>query len=109
VLALPEPAHAAAATTPQRISQAMTTAIVERRLMPGTKLVEQQIADIFQVSRTVVRQALNQLASDRLVALSPARGAFVCTPSVQVARRVFEVLAELLSRCSAAMPTPRWR
>ena len=32
-----------------RIVEALTTAIVERRLMPGTKLVEQQLADLFEV------------------------------------------------------------
>ena len=79
----------------QRIVDAITTAIVERRLMPGTKLVEQQIADIFGVSRTLVRQALNQLSRDRLVTLEPARGAFVAKPSVQEAHQVFEVRAML--------------
>ena len=81
----------AAPTTTQRIVDSITTAIVERRLMPGTKLAEQPIADIFQVSRTVVRQALNQLSRDRLVTLEPARGAFVARPSVEEARQVFEV------------------
>jgi DNA-binding GntR family transcriptional regulator len=84
-----------AETTPlgatQRIVDSITTAIVERRLMPGTKLAEQQIADIFQVSRTLVRQALNQLSRDHLVTLEPARGAFVAQPSVGEARQVFEV------------------
>ena len=75
----------------QRIVDAITTAIVERRLMPGTKLAEQQIADIFQVSRTLVRQALNQLSRDHLITLEPARGAFVAQPSVEEARQVFEV------------------
>jgi DNA-binding GntR family transcriptional regulator len=75
----------------QRIVDSITTAIVERRLMPGTKLAEQQIADIFKVSRTLVRQALNQLSRDHLVTLSPARGAFVAQPSVDEARQVFEV------------------
>ncbi len=70
----------------QRIADAITTAIVERRLMPGTKLAEQQIADIFKVSRTLVRQALNQLSRDHLVTLEPARGAFVAQPSVEEAR-----------------------
>lgn len=74
----------------QRIVDAITAAIVERRLMPGTKLVEQQIADVFSVSRTLVRQALNQLSRDRLVTLEPARGAFVAQPSVEEARQVFE-------------------
>jgi DNA-binding GntR family transcriptional regulator len=75
----------------QRIVDAITSAIVERRLMPGTKLAEQQIADIFKVSRTLVRQALNQLSRDHLVTLEPARGAFVAQPSVEEARQVFEV------------------
>ncbi len=79
------------ASSTQRIAEAITTAIVERRLMPGTKLAEQQIADIFKVSRTLVRQALNQLSRDRLVTLEPARGAFVAQPSVDEARQVFEV------------------
>lgn len=99
----------AAPTTTQRIVDSITTAIVERRLMPGTKLAEQPIADIFQVSRTVVRQALNQLSRDRLVTLEPARGAFVARPSVEEARQVFEVrqmLEAALVRELAATITP---
>ena len=79
----------------ERIVASITTAIVERRLMPGTKLSEQKIADIFQVSRTLVRQALNQLSRDRLVTLNPARGASVAMPSVDEARQVFQVRAML--------------
>ncbi len=89
------PAGAEAAGPTRRIVESVTNAIVERRLMPGTKLVEQQIADIFGVSRTLVRQALNQLSRDRLVTLEPARGAFVAKPSVQEARQVYEVRAML--------------
>jgi DNA-binding GntR family transcriptional regulator len=75
----------------QRIADSITAAIVERRLMPGTKLAEQKIADIFQVSRTLVRQALNQLSRDKLVTLAPGRGARVAEPSADEARQVFEV------------------
>ncbi len=91
IRARPAAAAASGAGSTQRIVDAITTAIVERRLMPGTKLAEQQIADIFAVSRTLVRQALNQLSRDRLVTLQPARGAFVARPSVEEARQVFEV------------------
>jgi DNA-binding GntR family transcriptional regulator len=90
LVAAAHPPRGAAGVTDD-IVDAITTAIVERRLMPGTKLVEQQIADIFEVSRTVVRQALNQLSRDRLVTLEPARGAFVATPSIDEARQVFQV------------------
>ncbi len=86
------PPRAAIGAT-ERIVESITTAIVERRLAPGTKLAEQKIADIFAVSRTLVRQALNQLSRDRLVTLEPARGAFVAMPSVDEARQVFEVRA----------------
>lgn len=84
------PAAAPSGST-QRIVESITTAIVERRLMPGTKLAEQKIADLFKVSRTIVRQALNQLSRDHLVTLTPARGAYVATPSVEEARQVFEL------------------
>ena len=78
-------------TSTLRIVESITTAIVERRLMPGTKLAEQKIADLFEVSRTVVRQALNQLSRHKLVTLEPARGARVAEPSIEEARQVFEV------------------
>ena len=84
-------AGASVSSTTQRIVESVTAAIVERRLMPGTKLAEQKIADIFKVSRTIVRQALNQLSRDKLVTLEPARGARVAEPSVEEARQVFEV------------------
>ena len=58
--------------------------------MPGTRLAEQRIADVFKVSRTLVRQALNQLSRDKLITLEPARGARVAEPGVEEARQVFE-------------------
>lgn len=73
------------------IVQALTHAIVEHRLLPGAKLAEQKLADHFQVSRTLVRQALYQLSQKRLITLEPARGAFVASPSADEARQVFGV------------------
>jgi DNA-binding GntR family transcriptional regulator len=73
------------------IVDALTRAIVEHRLQPGTKLAEQKLADHFGVSRTLVRQALFQLAQKQLVTMEPARGAFVAVPSVEEARQVFQV------------------
>jgi DNA-binding GntR family transcriptional regulator len=78
-------------STTNAIVQALTKAIVDHRLHPGTKLAEQKLADHFGVSRTLVRQALFQLSQNRLIRLEPARGAFVATPSVEEARQVFAV------------------
>jgi DNA-binding GntR family transcriptional regulator len=75
----------------RQIVESLTRAIVDHRLHPGTKLAEQKLADHFGVSRTLVRQALFQLAQNRLIRLEPARGAFVAAPSVDEARQVFAV------------------
>ncbi len=79
------------ASTTRSIVDALTRAIVDHRLQPGSKLAEQKLADHFGVSRTLVRQALFQLAQNRLVTLEPARGAFVSAPSTGEARQVFAV------------------
>ena len=78
-------------STTATIVEALTKAIVEHRLHPGTKLAEQKLADHFGVSRTLVRQALFQLSQNRLIRLEPARGAFVAAPSVTESRQVFSV------------------
>ena len=78
-------------TATRSIVDALTKAIVEHRLHPGSKLAEQKLADHFGVSRTLVRQALFQLVQKRLIRMEPARGAFVATPSGEEARQVFAV------------------
>ena len=91
------------------IVAALTRAIVEHRLQPGAKLTEQTLAGHFDVSRTLVRQALFQLSQRRLVALEPARGAFVASPSAEEARQVFAVRRMLeveLTRAFVAAATP---
>jgi DNA-binding GntR family transcriptional regulator len=78
-------------TATRSIVDALTKAIVEHRLHPGTKLAEQKLADHFGVSRTLIRQALFQMVQKRLIRMEPARGAFVATPSSDEARQVFAV------------------
>lgn len=84
-------ASANEASSTEQIVVAVTRAIVEHRLLPGAKLVEQKLGDHFGVSRTIVRQALFRLSQLKLVRLEPARGAFVAEPSIQEAREVFAV------------------
>ena len=102
-------AIAASANPTHAIVEALTKAIVEHRLHPGTKLAEQKLADHFGVSRTLVRQALFQLSQNRLIRLEPARGAFVAAPSVIEARQVFAVrrmLEAVMTRAFVREVTP---
>ncbi|WP_343591589.1 GntR family transcriptional regulator [Paracidovorax wautersii] len=89
------------------IVQSLTRAIATQRLQPGTKLAEQKLADHFGVSRTLVRQALFQLAQNRLITLEPARGAFVSTPSEDEARQVFAVRRMLEAEMTRAFVRAR--
>ncbi|GAA4336330.1 GntR family transcriptional regulator [Pigmentiphaga soli] len=73
------------------IYERIYTAIVEHRLLPGTKLTEERIAELFSVSRTQVRGVLQRLAVQQLVSLIPNRGAFVYMPSADEARDVLAV------------------
>ncbi|TAK83118.1 MAG: GntR family transcriptional regulator [Aquabacterium sp.] len=66
-------------------------AIQDHRLLPGTKLVEAKLGEVFGVSRTRIRQVLVRLAHVQLVTLSHNRGATVAQPSAEEAREVFEV------------------
>ena len=72
-----------------RICDAVRTAILERRLAPGTKLQEIALGAFFGVSRTIVRQALRTLAHEGIVALRDRRVAVVGRPSAPEVAQVF--------------------
>ncbi|NWJ23700.1 GntR family transcriptional regulator [Rhizobium sp. RM] len=73
----------------QAIRDTLRDAIVDRRLAPGTKLSESEVGTLFDVSRTVVRAALQMLAFEGLVRAERNRGAFVSNPTPDEARQVF--------------------
>lgn len=73
------------------IHERIVSAILDHRLLPGTKLVEDKLGQAFGVSRTRIRHVLIRLANEQLVTLTPHRGASVARPSVDEAREVFEV------------------
>ncbi len=82
-------------------------AIVEQALPPGTKLPEDSIGAHFGVSRTIVRAALQRLASDGLVEMKAKRTATVARPSLEEARSVFEV-RRCLEREVARLVAEKW-
>jgi DNA-binding GntR family transcriptional regulator len=73
-----------------RICATLAAAIAEGALKPGSKILEEAIADHFGVSRTVVRGALGILQRDHLLERKRNRGTFVAEPSVVEAGQLFE-------------------
>lgn len=91
--------------TGDSIAQALSLAIHEHKIAPGTKLVEDELAEIYGVSRTVIRAALQALSHFKLVDIRRNKGASVASPSLVEAREVFEAreLLEPRTARSAAM------
>ncbi|MDX3929689.1 MAG: GntR family transcriptional regulator [Shinella sp.] len=84
------------------IREALREAIVERRLAPGTKLSEVDVGKFFNVSRTLVRGALQSLSYEGLVRVERNRGAFVAHPSPQEAHEIFEARRQIEPGIAAA-------
>jgi len=72
------------------IAEKISTAILEHRLAPGTKLGEDRLATIFGTNRAKIREVLTRLAHEQVVELVPQRGAHVAKPTIEQARDVFE-------------------
>lgn len=80
-------------TTSAYISTRILDAVLAKKLLPGHKLSEQQLASLFDCSRTVVREALTRLAVRKLVTASVASvgsGWYVARPSAEESRQTFE-------------------
>lgn len=78
-----------------RVYDAVRRAIVEGRYAPGTRLIEQRVAEELEVSRTPVREALRRLESEGLVVVEPNRGAQVRPLTADEIGDLYEVRARL--------------
>ena len=81
--------------TADQIADQLTEAVHEHRLQPGAKLREDEVCEIFGVSRTIVRQALRSLEFAGLLTIEKNRGAFVSKPTLKEAHEVFQARALL--------------
>ena len=69
--------------------QQVVDSILAQKLAPGERLGEQALAEVFGVSRTLVREALMQLQARGFVEVRSRRGWYVVEPSVDDARDAF--------------------
>jgi DNA-binding GntR family transcriptional regulator len=80
----------ATAKSSTQIAERITEAMLARKLAPGTRLGEQQLAELFGVSRTQIREALTRLVTRGIVTVSARRGWYVIEPTPEDARDAFE-------------------
>ncbi|MET9652219.1 GntR family transcriptional regulator [Streptomyces sp. JL2001] len=92
-VALPPPAQPASRT--DRVRDALRQAILDGALSPGRALVERELAELYGVSKTPVREALKQLQSTGLVEVNAYQGVSVRTPDDKLVRELYT------ARCAA--------
>lgn len=98
-----------------QIAQQVVESILAQKLAPGERLGEQGLADLFGVSRTLVREALMQLQARGFVEVRPRKGWYVVEPSVEDARDAFSarriiesgILADVGRPLQSAIPRLR--
>lgn len=90
--------------TRSRISESVIETIEERIItgayLPGMRLDETSLANELSISRTPVREALNQLHAHGLIDIRPRRGAVVSDVSPLRMIEMFEVMAGLEAMCA---------
>jgi DNA-binding GntR family transcriptional regulator len=93
-------------TTASEINDRIIEAVMAQKLAPGSRLGEQQLAMLFDCSRTIVREALTRLAARGIVTVSSRRGWYLIEPSLDEAREAFEarrVIEMGLIRCTTTV------
>jgi DNA-binding GntR family transcriptional regulator len=78
-----------------RVAKAVTNSILSGRWFPGQRLIEGDLARDLKVSRGTVREAFKRLAAERVIALTPHRGAYVRVLTREEALELLEVLTVL--------------
>ncbi len=82
--------------------------IITLRLAPGSAISESELSARLGIGRTPIREALQRLARERLVAIFPRRGIFVTDINVTGQLRLLEVrreLERLIARSAARRAT----
>ena len=72
-----------------RVVEALTQAIGQHKLRPGTRLIEAQIVEALQANRNHVQTALQRMAGQGIVTIEPNYGAMVTRPTAKQAHEVF--------------------
>lgn len=83
--------------------------VITGELPPGSRLVEDRLADRLGVSRNPVREALQTLANEGFVTITPRRGAVVAEITAAQAEELFDVrlaLESLAARTAARRAGP---
>lgn len=79
----------------RQVIDTLRSAIFDRRFAPGDRLVERELCEMLDVSRTLLREALSQLEAEGVVQIIPHRGPIVAVYTAEDAKAIYEMRAAL--------------
>jgi DNA-binding GntR family transcriptional regulator len=86
-----------AAPLRQSVTESIRYAIAIGRFKAGERLPERKLCEMTGVSRTLMREALRQLESERVIEVVPHRGPVVARLTIKQAEGIYQVRTELES------------
>jgi len=87
--------HRVVAPLREQVVESLREAIHEHRLQAGQRLIERELIEQFNVSRTTIREAIRFLSAQGLVTVVPQKGAIVATSSLENVMDYYEVRAQI--------------
>ena len=92
----------------KRVYQQLREKILEFELYPGSRVTETELAEMFQVSRTPIREAVQRLESEGYLSVRPKQGCFIRDLDIPRLMQYYDVriALELLSLDKAALFMP---
>ncbi|WP_454858370.1 GntR family transcriptional regulator [Rhizobium binxianense] len=78
-------------TVRKQVEDHLRRAITQGLFAPGQHLSDRVLQSTFNVSRTVVREAVRQLEAEGLIETVPHRGSFVRSVSLEEVRQIYDV------------------
>jgi DNA-binding GntR family transcriptional regulator len=87
-------------TVSEQVYNKIKTAILIGEFAPGERIIQENITQQLNVSRTPVREALQRLSSEGLVTIRPFYGAQVFNLSIQNLQEIYDI--RILIECYAA-------
>jgi DNA-binding GntR family transcriptional regulator len=79
----------------EMVYEELKTQILTGKIVPGTRLMEIELADNMGVSRTPIREAIRKLEKEGLVVIEPRRGAYASQISTEDMIAILEVRQDL--------------
>ncbi len=86
------PLYTSVMSLKEKIIRDLREAIVHREYRPGEHITEATLCERFKVSRTPIREALNQLEKEGFIHITPSAGAKVVKLSLKETLDIYDIL-----------------